>query len=59
MELTDRMKEARERYYEIFHRWEMSGTLTSAEREAYGLLQDEIQLLQAEALVRLAYKSWT
>lgn len=59
MELTDRMKEARERYYDIYHRWEMSGNLTSAEREAYGLLQDEIQLLQAEALVRLAYKSWT
>lgn len=59
MELTERMKEARERYYEIYHRWEMSGTLSTAEQEAYGLLQDEIQLLQAEALVRLAYKSWT
>lgn len=59
MELNERMKEASARYYDIFHRWEMSGTLTSAEQEAYGLLQDEIQLLQAEALVRLSYKSWT
>lgn len=57
MELRERAELARGKMDELQARWESEGT-TSRLADEYDWLKTEIQLIQAEALTRLAYKSW-
>lgn len=57
MELRERVELARGKKDELMARWEAEGT-TPRLADEYDWLKTEIQLLQAEAFTRLAYKSW-
>lgn len=57
MELKERAELARGKMEELRARWEAEGT-TPRLADDYDWLKTEIQLIQAEALTRLAYKSW-
>lgn len=57
MELRERAELARGKMDELQARWESEGT-TPRLADEYDWLKTEIQLIQAEALTRLAYKSW-
>lgn len=57
MELRERAELARGKMDELRARWEAEGT-TPRLADDYDWLKTEIQLIQAEALTRLAYKSW-
>ncbi len=56
--LKERAETARARYEELKDSWHVNGGLTQAQEGEYEWLKTEIQLIQAEALTRLAYKSW-
>lgn len=57
MELKDRTEIARGKLDELMARYEAEGT-TPRLADDYDWLKTEIQLIQAEALTRLAYKSF-
>lgn len=56
-ELKERVDAVRLKFEEL-HDQSLSGILTSAQANEAFWLDREIQLIQAEALVRLSYKSW-
>lgn len=56
-ELKERVDAARMKFEEL-HDESLSGTFGSAQASEAFWLDREIQLIQAEALVRLAYKAW-
>jgi hypothetical protein len=58
MELKERAETARARFEELHDSWNINGGLSVKEEGEYEWLKTEIQLLQAEAFTRLAYKSW-
>ncbi len=57
MELKDRVELARGKKDELYAQYEAEGT-TPRLADEYDWLKTEIQMLQAEALTRLAYKSF-
>lgn len=56
-ELKDRVDTVRARFEEL-HIQSVSGNFGDAAAQEFHWLQQEIQLIQAEALVRLSYRSW-
>lgn len=56
-EMKERVDAARLKFEEL-HDMSLSGIVTSAQASEAYWLDREIQLIQAEALVRLAYKAW-
>lgn len=56
-ELKDRVDVARARFEEL-HDQSLSGSFGDAAAQEFHWLQQEIQLIQAEAMVRLSYRSW-
>ncbi|WPH58319.1 hypothetical protein SEA_LUCKYSOCKE_10 [Streptomyces phage LuckySocke] len=57
MELRERVELARGKMDELKAQWEAEGVSPRLADE-YDWLKTEIQLIQAEAFTRLAYKSW-
>lgn len=57
VEMKDRVNTARMRFEEL-HDQSLSGNFGNAAAQEFHWLQQEIQLIQAEALVRLAYRAW-
>ncbi len=57
MELKDRVESTRAKFEELHLAW-ATGGLSTAQKEELEWLVLETQLVQAEALTRLAYKSW-
>jgi hypothetical protein len=57
VELKERVDTLRKRFEEL-HDQSLSGNFGNAAAQEFHWLQQEIQLVQAEALVRLSYRSW-
>lgn len=55
--LKERADDARKKFEEL-HDQSLSGMFTTVDAQEAMWLDREIQLIQAEALVRLAYRSW-
>ena len=57
MDIKERVALARARYEQLHDSW-LAGSLLPRQATEMEWLKDEIQLIQAEALVRLAYRAW-